>query len=172
MHCRLYNGPEHCLETPGSSQWKWFTWVIQSKSNTDSFQYARQDESFQTNVIYLNYKVAFDSFDYNVLLKKMPKLGLTNKILFWLKSCVVDSTYAVTLDQCISQRFGVPHGSNLAPYDYKIDGSAIKHTDHIKNVGVILDIKLTFGDSWLVTWQRKSRIQFVLRRLTAVLFVL
>lgn len=82
------------------------------------------DSGFQTDVIYTDFKSAFDRVDHNILLKRLELLGICSNSICWLKSYLKDRKLCVTIGSETSATFtnlsGVPQGSNLGPLLFSI----------------------------------------------------
>jgi hypothetical protein len=72
-----------------------------------------------TDVIYIDFKKAFDQVSHNKLLLKLNSYGITGDLYGWIKSFLSNRTQAVKLDGCLSSVIailsGVPQGSVLGP---------------------------------------------------------
>ena len=72
-----------------------------------------------TDVIYLDYAKAFDKVDHNILLNKLKNIGITGKVLQWIKAFLSDRTQTVVINGNKSRPAkvisGVPQGTVLGP---------------------------------------------------------
>jgi len=70
-----------------------------------------------TDVIYIDFKKAFDSVSHSKLLIKLPAYDLPGKLLTWLAEFLHNRSQIVKLNSCYSHRVhvisGVPQGSVL-----------------------------------------------------------
>ena len=90
----------------------------------------------QADVIYLDFKKAFDSVSHNELLVKLWSLGMTRNMWKWFQAYLSCRSQHVRLNQCISDPLpvisGVPQGSILGPLLFLIFvndiPSSIKHS--------------------------------------------
>ena len=77
------------------------------------------DNKRVTDVIYIDFKKAFDQVSHNKLLLKINSYGITGDLYGWIKSFLSNRTQAVKLDGCLSSVIailsGVPQGSVLGP---------------------------------------------------------
>lgn len=77
------------------------------------------EDKAQVDVIYTDLKAAFDRIDHKILLRKLSRLGASNKLASWLSSYLTGRQLRVKIDSSISSTFcnssGVPQGSNLGP---------------------------------------------------------
>ena len=73
----------------------------------------------QTDVIYLDFKKAFDRVAHNELLFKLRSAGITGKVWNWLQAYLSHRLQCVTVNNCLSEPLpvisGVPQGSILGP---------------------------------------------------------
>ena len=73
----------------------------------------------QTDVIYLDFRKAFDSVAHNELLLKLWKFGINGNIWFWLRAYLSNRVQFVSIGQSTSPSLpvvsGVPQGSILRP---------------------------------------------------------
>ena len=71
------------------------------------------------DVIYLDFSKAFDKLDFNTLLIKLKKYGVTGKLGRWLHSFLTDRNQFVTINGFMSSMCsvlsGVPQGSVIGP---------------------------------------------------------
>ena len=77
------------------------------------------DKSIPVDVIYLDFRKAFDSVPHNELLLKLWKLGITGSLWRWFQAYLKERYHYVTIDSASSPRLpvfsGVPQGSILGP---------------------------------------------------------
>ena len=80
---------------------------------------AALDEGYGLDVVYLDYRKAFDSVPHERLLLKLTACGIGGRLLRWLRSFLVDRTFKVGVRGVFSQPHevtsGVPQGSVLGP---------------------------------------------------------
>ena len=73
----------------------------------------------QIDVIYTDLKAAFDRIDHRILLKKISRLGASQRFTDWLDSYLCGRVLRVQVGSCCSSEFtnnsGVPQGSNMGP---------------------------------------------------------
>ena len=71
------------------------------------------------DAIYLDFSKAFDKVDHQILLKKVESLGVTGKLLDWIRAFLTDRKQQVRIGDSLSPmewvRSGVPQGSVLGP---------------------------------------------------------
>jgi len=76
-------------------------------------------EEKNIDVIYIDYKKAFDSVPINLLLYKLDKIGIKGKLYGWISNFLTNRTFRVKIaDKFSSSRTvysGVPQGSVLGP---------------------------------------------------------
>jgi len=77
------------------------------------------DEGYGLDVVYLDYRKAFDSVPHRRLLEKLKGVGINGKLLLWLEDFLVSRTMKVgvrgTFSQLHAVLSGVPQGSVLGP---------------------------------------------------------
>lgn len=73
----------------------------------------------QVDAVYTDLKAAFDVIDHRILLCKLSRIGISDRLLSWLESYLSNRILRVKLDSAVSRAFsnssGVPQGSNLGP---------------------------------------------------------
>ena len=74
---------------------------------------------FQTDVIYLDFRKAFDSVAHKELLHKLWNFGITDNLWLWMKAYLSGRQQCVSVGQSVSNHLpvvsGVPQGSILGP---------------------------------------------------------
>ena len=82
--------------------------------------YTSFEEKSQTDVIYLDFKKAFDSVPHNELLVKRWSFGITGSLWHWFKAYLTSQNQLVSVNHCYSGILpvvsGVPQGSILGPF--------------------------------------------------------
>ena len=75
--------------------------------------------SKHTDVVYLDFKKAFDSVAYNELLAKLWSFGITGNLWNWFRAYLLNRSQCVCVNHVISSTLpvisGVPQGSILRP---------------------------------------------------------
>lgn len=73
----------------------------------------------QVDVVYTDFKAAFDRVPHALLLAKLDKLGISHNLVLWLESFLCSRVYCVKINSCFSDVFscssGAPQGSVLSP---------------------------------------------------------
>ena len=73
----------------------------------------------EIDVIYIDFRKAFDSVPHNELLVKLWNMGITGTLWRWFGSYLRDRTQCVSVNNCLSSHLpmisGVPQGSILGP---------------------------------------------------------
>ena len=76
-------------------------------------------QKVQTDVIYLDFRKAFDSVPHNELLLKLWLFGITGNLWLWFKAYLTSRKQLVSVNHCFSTTLpvlsGVPQGSILGP---------------------------------------------------------
>ena len=80
---------------------------------------SKLEEGLDVDVVYLDFSKAFDKVDHKILLSKLKSIGITDKLLKWIKSFLQDRNQVVFVDGHKSYQAkiqsGVPQGSVLGP---------------------------------------------------------
>ena len=94
-------------------------------STTDTiFKYTtalqnNKNNKLNTIALYIDFKKAFDTVNHSILLGKLSKLKITNKVLLWVKTYLSNRTQITHLHGTYSNKeivtTGVPQGSILGP---------------------------------------------------------
>jgi len=74
--------------------------------------------------VFIDFKKAFDTVDFKILIDRLRSLGVTGSILKWFESYLIGRSIRVCFDDVISNKFfiscGVPQGSVLGPLLYLV----------------------------------------------------
>ena len=77
------------------------------------------DEGYPTDIIYLDYRKAFDSVPHERLLNKLEAYGIKGEIHRWIRNCLIGRTQRVIVNgeysEAASVSSGIPQGSVLGP---------------------------------------------------------
>jgi len=72
-----------------------------------------------TDVLYIDFRKAFDSVSHNKLLIKLKAYGIEGNLIGWIESFLYNRTQVVRLNNCLSNSIavtsGVPQGTVLGP---------------------------------------------------------
>ena len=75
------------------------------------------DEGYGLDVVYLDYRKAFDSVPHRRLIEKLKTFGIKGKLIHWLDNFLTSRTMKVglrgTFSQLLEVLSGVPQGSVL-----------------------------------------------------------
>ncbi|XP_055605590.1 uncharacterized protein LOC129753768 [Uranotaenia lowii] len=80
-----------------------------------SFCISNMDDGKQIDAIYTDISAAFDSVNHDILLKKLHRLGFSERMCAWIRSYLTDRRLAVKIGSDLIPKSGVPQGSNLGP---------------------------------------------------------
>ena len=73
----------------------------------------------QTDIVYLDFKKAFDTVSHSELLYKLWSFGITGNLWRWIKAYLTNRLQCVSINSCVSSPLpvisGVPQGSILGP---------------------------------------------------------
>ena len=74
--------------------------------------------------VFIDFKKAFDTVDFKILIDRIRSLGVTGSILKWFESYLIGRSIRVCFDDVISNKFfiscGVLQGSVLGPLLYLV----------------------------------------------------
>jgi len=132
------------------------------------------DEGYGLDIIYLDYRKAFDSVPHRRLLEKLKALGISGKLLRWFEGFLISRTMKVGVRGAFSQLLevlsGVPQGSVLGPLLFLLfvnelpswvqsgmsmfaDDTKVWHRIKTEADGVVLQQDLDALVQWSGTWQ-------------------
>ncbi|XP_063901620.1 uncharacterized protein LOC135121244 [Zophobas morio] len=107
------------------------------------------DQHKQVDVAYLDFSKAFDRVNHKLLIMKLEYFGLSNDLLKLISSYLCNRCQFVQYrgfrSDTFVQRSGVPQGS---VFEYSMDGSVLKRSKTIKDLGVMFDSKMSFCDHY------------------------
>ena len=95
----LFNSTQHGFRQGRSC-------LSQLLSHYDSIL-SKLEEGKDVDVIYLDFSKAFDKVDHNILLTKLKSLGITGKLLKWIKSFLQDRNQIVFVDGHTRPKFSL-----------------------------------------------------------------
>ena len=113
------------------------------------------DDKVGIDVIYLDFRKAFDSVPHQRLLVKLDSYGIRGTTQSWIKSFLSDRTQSVVLGGCISScvnvTSGVPQGSVLGPCLFNI------YVNDLPEQPVVSDLPMFADDGKLYKTIRNVR---------------
>jgi len=135
------------------------------------------DDGNPVSVIYLDFKKAFDRVPHKRLIIKLASLGISGKLLEWIREWLNNRYQRVVINgtnsDWISVLSGVPQGSVLGPIlfiiyindlDENIKNAIFKFADDTKLIGKVGDTELTdiLQDDLnkLMAWSKMWQMEF------------
>ena len=83
------------------------------------FVSAALDAGLQVDTVYTDFRKAFDTVDYDILLQKLSAIGISGSFLAWIRSYLSDRVQVIKIYDKLSAPVnvcsGVPQGSHLGP---------------------------------------------------------
>nr|VZI15062.1 unnamed protein product [Spirometra erinaceieuropaei] len=77
------------------------------------------EEGFEVNVVYIDFRKAFDTVPHQRLLHKLSDIGIQGDLLNWIRAFLVDRKQRVCIgndmSEWVNESSGVPQGSVLGP---------------------------------------------------------
>ena len=140
------------------------------------------EDGHSVDVLYFDFAKAFDSVPHNRLIAKLQGLGVSGRLLTWLKIFLVNRKQKVVLNTCSSSwssvKSGVPQGSVLGPVLYvsdmphNVDSILLQFADDVKMFRAIKTTQdfhcLQSDIDKLVAWCKLWQLNFNVNNYTLV----
>jgi hypothetical protein len=134
------------------------------------------NNSFSTDIIYIDFSRAFDTIVFSKLLFKLQRYGVSGNLLTWISNFLHNRSQCVVVDYCFSfvksVLSGVPQGSVLGPTLFIIfindihcaivnniilklfaDDAKLYTSITCNNSSIALQVCLDIISNWTVIWQ-------------------
>jgi len=130
----------------------------------------------QTDIIYLNFRKAFDSVPHKELLFKLNHLGISGNVWMWFRFCLLHHQQCVKINNRYSDFLpGIPQGSILGPLlflvyinglpDHILSSTLLLFADDTKCFKTITDENNSHEDlNILDRWRISSNLLFNLTK--------
>ena len=118
---------------------------------------AKLDQNSSVDILYLDFRTAFDTVPHHRLFIKLEVYGIRGKLLQWIKSFLTNRHQKVVLSGVSSNwstmYSGVPQGSVLGPLFFNI---------YVNDIPSIIDSQtLIFADDTKIYREVKSKADFL-----------
>ena len=68
------------------------------------------EDGLQVDVVFTDFKKAFDRISHQILLSKLYSIGVHSSLLLWVRSYLADRNQMVKKGNCVSNSYDVPSG--------------------------------------------------------------
>ena len=143
------------------------------------------DNHDSVDVIYLDFRKAFDKLSHKLLITKLSNMKFSNTILNWLSNFLSDRTQAVVINGSISNPIrvasGVPQGSLLGPilfllylndiFELKLNANLIAFADDTKIYDVVSQLKNLSSDLLMIEeWCIRNEMELNVEKCAVIHF--
>ena len=109
----------------------------------------------KTALCFIDIRKCFDTINHEILLQKLQKYGIRNKVLKWFSSYLKDRSQVVCKNNILSEvksvNIGVPQGTILAPILFLLYVSDLSNVINSANINVFADDVVIYSSNESIT---------------------